>query len=692
MLVIGLVLSLTLFLFVRGSEQREREALLVAAVREQVEKLEVTMLRSMEVLHSIAALRQLHENLGREEFRAFVEQALARQPELQALSWNPLVPAAQRAKFETAATAESSTNFTFREEDQPGHLVRERERDSYVPVFFIEPLQRNASALGYDLNSDPTRRRSLEQARDSGEMVATAPIRLTQAGEDEKGFLVLLPVYRGGLPASIAERRVQLDGFAVAVFRMAELVRRSFQDLHAKGIEVVLFDQSPDGEKLFSNVAGSVNATPEAAHAVTLLNVANRKWTVRFTPSPKFFASQAASQSWLVLLGGFAFTLVTTGYLYNGWRRTCEVAAANAALQKEIVIRRQAEATAAAANGAKSDFLASMSHEIRTPLNAILGYAQLLQRDPHLLAEQRDGVRGIYESGHHLLGLINEVLDLAKIEAGRMDLNETDFDLGTLGRGLMTTFKPLCAQKKIGFRIEAATRRVRGDEGKLRQVLINLLGNAVKFTNAGEVYLRFVPAAEGHWLFEVIDTGLGIPEAEQADIFKPFHQGTGTAHQGGTGLGLAIAQRQVELLGGKLELQSERGIGSRFVFTIPLAAAQDEEHETDSEIVHRGVSFQYSGATHDGEPTIEHPLDRITLPENLCVRLMVAAELHSTTTLKIALQELRQHGPQAQQLAEQIRLLMRSYDMEAIQHLLARVAIPSDNPRHGNHDVQQSPA
>ena len=202
---------------------------------------------------------------------------------------------------------------------------------------------------------------------------------------------------------------------------------------------------------------------------------------------------------------------------------------------------KKAEAEAAAANQAKSDFLASMSHEIRTPLNAIVGYAQLMQHDPELSPEQRDAISGINGSSQHLIGLINEILDLSKIEAGRMNLHPEDFDLHALGRSLVATFQPLCAQKRIGLRLGSragASEWIRGDAGKLRQILINLVGNAIKFTNAGEVYLGFKNEGGDRWLFEVIDTGMGIPEEEQADIFNPFHQGTNAAHQGGTGLGL----------------------------------------------------------------------------------------------------------------------------------------------------------
>ncbi|HZI33307.1 MAG TPA: histidine kinase dimerization/phospho-acceptor domain-containing protein, partial [Candidatus Binatia bacterium] len=351
--------------------------------------------------------------------------------------------------------------------------------------------------------------------------VATAPVHLAQGPDNQAGLLVLLPVYANGLPDTVAARREKLTGFAVAVFRVNDLVRTEFDELRKKGIQACLFDNSPTGELIYgthSVVAGSQVS----------LEVAGRRWIMEFWPTHQFIAAQPHLQSWLALAGGLGFTFLTAAYLFGSWRRTTQITAANQA---------------------KSDFLASMSHEIRTPLNAILGYAQLMQRDLTLPPEQRDSVTGISASGRHLLGLINEILDLSKIEAGRMELNPIDFDLAVLANGLAATFRPLCAQKRIGFRLDLPASqhlRVRGDEGKLRQVLINLVGNAVKFTSAGEVALRMVQEEDNRWLFEVFDTGLGIPSEEQSDIFKPFHQGRGAQHQGGTGLGLAIAQRQVE--------------------------------------------------------------------------------------------------------------------------------------------------
>jgi signal transduction histidine kinase len=223
----------------------------------------------------------------------------------------------------------------------------------------------------------------------------------------------------------------------------------------------------------------------------------------------------------------------------------------------------------------KSQFLANMSHELRTPLNAILGYTELIA----------DGVYGepsekmlavlkrLENNGKHLLGLINDVLDLSKIEAGQLTLELADYSLENVAQTVFSAIEPLAADKKLSFRTEVAPGLPpgRGDERRLTQVLLNLVGNAVKFTDAGEVVIK-AGASNGSFDLSVRDTGPGISEADQAKLFQEFQQADNsiTRKKGGTGLGLAISKRIIEMHGGKIWVESQVGTGSTFFVTLPV--------------------------------------------------------------------------------------------------------------------------
>ncbi len=297
--------------------------------------------------------------------------------------------------------------------------------------------------------------------------------------------------------------------------------------------------------------------------------------------------------------------------------------------EKEL---QEARGAADQASKTKSQFLANMSHEIRTPMNSILGYSQILRRDRDLPAKYRAFVETIEKSGDHLLAMINDILDLSKIEAGRMELHEGDFDLTALIDAITAMFRIRCQEKQLQLQVERPSSgplAVRGDEGKLRQVLINLLGNAVKFTDRGSVTLRVsvrsaggsnqlsvisnqssvvsgqssgasnqpsagaaaaaprfplitddcllitapTPLITDHCLlftFSVTDTGKGLSAEAQSKLFEAFHQGEEGRNKGGTGLGLAITKRHIELMGGEIKVDSKPGAGSRFYFDIPL--------------------------------------------------------------------------------------------------------------------------
>ncbi|MBE8966617.1 response regulator [Nostocales cyanobacterium LEGE 12452] len=285
----------------------------------------------------------------------------------------------------------------------------------------------------------------------------------------------------------------------------------------------------------------------------------------------------------------------------------------NRALSTEIVERKRiekelrlAEEVAQSSSQAKSEFLANMSHELRTPLNGILGYTQILQRTESLSEKGRKGISIIYQCGSHLLTLINDVLDLSKIEARKLELYPVDFYLPAFIDSVTEISRIRAEQKVIAFHVQLDPDLPTGihtDEKRLRQVLINLLSNAIKFTNQGSVTLKVKVIAKQlntngqtnyKIRFEVIDTGAGIIPEQAQKIFQPFEQvGNQKRQSEGTGLGLAISQNIVLLMGGQIQVQSEFGKGSTFWFETEFPESKDWAKV--SRVVEQGTIIGYEG-------------------------------------------------------------------------------------------------
>ncbi len=259
-------------------------------------------------------------------------------------------------------------------------------------------------------------------------------------------------------------------------------------------------------------------------------------------------------------------------------------------LQKQIMQAEQESEAAAAASEAKSQFLAHMSHEIRTPLNGIIGIADLLSQS-QLDDSQSQYLKTIRNSGEALLAIINDILDFSKIEAGKLELENTDFCLKELGQSLNDLFIAQLTEKQLEFKFTLdpeLPEYIKGDPLRLKQILLNLIGNSLKFTSTGGVYVHVKAVQSQPDLrieFNVTDTGIGIPDDKQKVLFQAFTQvdSSTTRKYGGTGLGLQISKRLVELMNGEIHVESQQGQGSSFIFTIDMGKGSKPQ---ESEIEH----------------------------------------------------------------------------------------------------------
>ncbi|MBT6615804.1 MAG: response regulator [Deltaproteobacteria bacterium] len=259
-------------------------------------------------------------------------------------------------------------------------------------------------------------------------------------------------------------------------------------------------------------------------------------------------------------------------------------------LENQTLELRNAKEAAETANKAKSAFLSNMSHELRTPLNAILGFSQLMERDSTISPSQKESTAIINRSGGHLLGLINDILDMSKIEAGHISLNQQAFDFERTLQNVVEMIRIRAEMKGLVLELKASSslpKIVKTDERKLRQVLINLLGNAVKFTKEGGIVLKVdfeVKKSVPHLFFEIADTGVGISDDQFKTLFEPFTQVETLSHtKEGTGLGLAISRQYVRLLGGDISMESHPGQGSVFGFDFPVELSQESEQPLKDE-------------------------------------------------------------------------------------------------------------
>ncbi len=544
---------------------------------EQLYHLVGSQLRASTIaMRSISAFLKISGDVSREKFAQYIDESLSSQNGniklFRGIGWTEQVAAEDRLAYVAKIRAQGFPNFYFKEINELGETIPASDRAIYYPVLFIHPLENNDKAMGLDLGYKQNRLQALQRARHSHQPTTTSPVVLTQDDVDRRSLILYWPVF----DTDISTKQEHFRGFLSGVLQMDIILANAIKQADRLQMGLVITDitEAAQPEMLFHSSAPALQQFRSVQHT---FEYGQRQFQLNIYPTTQFKIASKDWASWSILTIGMLGAALLQAFILTLTATTERIKIEVESKTRDL---NQAKEIAESANLAKTQFLANINHEIRTPLNAVTGMISLCLKTA-LTDQQLNYLIKAQLSLSTLLSLINQTLDYAKIEAGKMEIEQVEFSVCLLLQKVNAIFSTQASEKDIDFLIDAPKflpTSIIGDPLRVEQILLNLCSNAIKFTKGGRVVVSLRVSTTEHTVsleFSVQDSGIGMSQEQLDLLFQTFQQADSSMSRryGGTGLGLAISKQLADLMGGHLSATSKMGEGSCFTFQLTLAMA-----------------------------------------------------------------------------------------------------------------------